>query len=132
MTATPAVPIAICPQFPSSTTWFRSFPIWEPVPEQNLNLAPQLGVTWDPWSNGKTVIRAGIGLFYENVIFNNVLFDRPLRLRSGAFLQFPLACLFGTPQPVPVPGGNITLPNQVCNETIGEAGSAIAAFQQMY
>ncbi len=121
----PAIPELnnLVPQFPN---------LGAAVPEQNLNLAPQLGVTWDPWSNGKTVIRAGIGLFYENVIFNNVLFDRPLRLRSGAFLQFPLACLFGTPQPVPVPGGNITLPNQVCNETIGEAGSAIAAFQQMY
>jgi outer membrane receptor protein involved in Fe transport len=36
------------------------------VHQPNLNFAPQLGLAWDPNKNGKTVIRAGIGLFYEN------------------------------------------------------------------
>src|SRR5581483_2467515 len=72
------------------------------VKQANLNFAPQLGLAWDPKSNGKTVIRAGIGLFYENVIWNNVLFDRPLRLQTGAFNAVTSACFRGQPQPVPV------------------------------
>ena len=74
--------------------------------QPNLNFAPQLGIAWDPYSNGKTVVRAGAGLYYENVIFNNVLFDRPLRLQNGAFLQTPLACHGGNAQAVPVTVGN--------------------------
>jgi len=78
------------------------------VNQPNLNFAPQVGLAWDPMKNGKTVIRAGAGLYYENVIYNNVLFDRPLRLKTGAFNQVTLACLGGSPQPVPVNTGTIT------------------------
>src|SRR5580700_2414168 len=78
-----------------------------PVNQPNLNLAPQLGVAWDPRGTGKTVIRAGIGLFYENAIWNNVAFDAPDREATGAFGQFPTACNgVGVPQPVPIPGGS--------------------------
>jgi Carboxypeptidase regulatory-like domain/TonB dependent receptor-like, beta-barrel len=93
------------------------------------NFAPQLGVAWDPTGNGKTVIRAGAGLFYENVIFNNVLFDRPLRLASGAFLQFPVPCVFGQALPVSIPGGTVSPPSALCNETVGQAAPGLAAFQ---
>lgn len=29
------------------------------------NVAPRLGLTWDPWSDGKTVFRASGGIFYD-------------------------------------------------------------------
>jgi hypothetical protein len=55
------------------------------VRQDNNNFAPQVGFAWDPWKNGKTVIRAGAGMFYENQIFNNVLFSRPGYLQKGLF-----------------------------------------------
>src|SRR5580693_2179195 len=43
------------------------------VSQPNFNFAPQMGFAWDPWGgktrDGKTAIRGGIGLFYENAIW---------------------------------------------------------------
>ena len=113
-----------------------------PVKQPNKNFAPQLGVIWDPKGNGRTSVRGGIGLYYENVIFNNVLFDRPLREKTGAFLQSPTACYGYAAQPVSVPSGTITLDSvegldpatgkSYCAETIGQAANALAAFQTAY
>ena len=55
------------------------------VHQPNLNFAPQVGIAWDPKKNGKTVIRAGGGIYYENTVWNNVLFDAPARLQTGLF-----------------------------------------------
>ncbi len=122
-----------------------AFPGWgNAVRQPNSNFAPQLGIAWDPRSNGKTVVRAGIGLYFENVIWNNVLFDRPLRERTGAFLQSPLACLFGQDQPIPIsPTQNITVTSvegadptsptgTYCNDTLANSAAALAAFQSTY
>ncbi len=113
------------------------------VRQPNRNFAPQLGLAWDPSSNGKTVVRAGAGLYYENVIYNNVLFDRPLRERNGAFLQTPAACFAGNAEPIPTTVGNISVdsvqgsdPNSpngsYCGDTIGNSAAALAAFQNTY
>lgn len=109
-----------------------------PVKQANDNFAPQLGIAWDPWKSGKTVLRGGIGLYYENIIWNNVLFDRPLRLQNGAFLAYPTACSSGTAEPVATNTGFITAPAGVCSDSsgnpisIGEAAPAIAAFQKAF
>ncbi len=101
------------------------------VAQPNANFAPQLGFAWDPSKNGKTVVRGGIGLFYENVIWNNVLFDRPARLQTGAFNAVTSACLGGAAQQVPVSSGTIS-PVGICgnNVHVGDVIPQIMSFWQ--
>ncbi|HEV2387141.1 MAG TPA: carboxypeptidase-like regulatory domain-containing protein [Candidatus Acidoferrales bacterium] len=101
------------------------------INQPNHNFGPQLGIAWDPTGSGKTVIRAGAGIYYENAIFNNVLFDRPARLQKGLFFGTGLACIFGSAVPVPVPGGGSLTPN-FCGQSIGAAANQIAAFQKAF
>jgi hypothetical protein len=112
------------------------------VKQPDQNWAPQLGFAWDPLKDGKTSIRGGIGLFFENAIWNNVLFDGPYREPTGAFLQYPGACAApGSPSSIPIPGGFLTpssgTPDSVCGTSsggslIGNALPAILALQQQY
>jgi hypothetical protein len=55
------------------------------VRQPNLDFGPKAGFAYDYKGNGKTVIRGGAGLYFENNIFNNILFDRPARLTTGLF-----------------------------------------------
>jgi hypothetical protein len=43
---------------------------------ESLRLAPRAGVSWNPFPNGGTVVRAGFGLFYDRVPLNVYSFDR--------------------------------------------------------
>jgi hypothetical protein len=55
------------------------------VRQPNTDFGPKVGFAYDIKGDGKTVIRGGLGVYYENNIFNNVLFDRPARLATGLF-----------------------------------------------
>jgi hypothetical protein len=124
-----------------------------PVRQPNHNFGPQLGIAWDPRKDSKTVIRAGIGVFYENAIWNNVEFDRPERLATGAFLATPEPCSNGVGSIVPLPNGtseylggvDSTTASNICSSLIGAtlgAGTGnctgmtttqcLAAFQTTY
>jgi len=122
--------------------------VGDKVQQPDGNLAPQAGIAWDPGKNGKTVIRAGVGLYYENVIWNNVLFDRPGRLASGGFLSFPAACSGGSALPVPFANGSNqpvlqSAPVGACGDASGNlvplgdgspgtAAALLAGFQQQF
>lgn len=107
------------------------------VRQPNLDFAPQLGFAWDPSGKGKTSARGGIGLFYENVIFDNSGFDLLNRAPRGAFVQIATACNgTATPLAVPIPGG--VLQPTFCGTSaggpraIGSVASQVAAFQKQY
>jgi len=109
----------------------------DPVRQPNKNIGGSLGIAWDPWKNGKTIIRAGSGIYYENGVFNNILFDRPGRLPAGLFNQVQEVC---------TQNGVLTLPNgtkvtsvngkdiltQICEQPIGSVANDIAALQTQY
>ncbi len=108
------------------------------VNQPNKNFGPQVGIAWSPDKSRKTVIRAGGGLYYENAVWNNVLFDRPVRLQQGLFLGLAFVC----------PSGSLTLPgnpvlvtqvnghpiSQDCSSFIGDPNvlTDALALQQQY
>ncbi|HEY1656734.1 MAG TPA: carboxypeptidase-like regulatory domain-containing protein [Candidatus Sulfotelmatobacter sp.] len=86
------------------------------------DFAPQVGVAWDVTGSGKTVLRAGGGLFYENSIWNNVLFDSPARIPQGIFSATPLVCGGGVASPFPWPSN----PGPAGSSVAGGAGVVVA------
>ena len=113
------------------------------------SFGPQVGFAWDVSGRGKTVIRGGGGLFFENSVWNNVLFDSPARIPKGIFAYTPLVCAGGGANPFNWPGdpgavgasvaggaGTVTGANQVtpnfCGETISTAAPEILALSAAF
>lgn len=110
------------------------------------NFSPQIGFAWDLRGDGKTVIRAGGGLYYETNIINNVYFDRPLNLPPGLGNDTPILaagtpvlldpatgrCLFDVTNYNATPGnctGGVRLLGQPLKNVIAAAQNIQAAFQ---
>lgn len=106
----------------------------DPVRNPGHNFAPNFGFAWDPFNTGKMVVRGGIGLYYENSIFNNNLFDRPGRLAQGLFLSTQVPCANGTVgQNFSFPGSTPTPDvSGICGQPIGTQATALAQLQAAF
>ncbi len=108
----------------------------EGIPRDYKNVAPRFGLAWDPAGNGKTVIRAGYGMFYDHpllaVAFDSVTADggRSVQLLSTG--GTPSACGL-LPAPAPsVCGNGLDSPANLNGSSIFQgvlnAGSIYPAF----
>jgi hypothetical protein len=57
----------------------KALGVIEGIPRQYKDIAPRFGLAWDPTGDGKTVVRAGYGLFYDHpllaIAFDSVTAD---------------------------------------------------------
>ena len=72
-----------------------------------LNIAPRIGATWSPFRNGRTTLRAGVGLFYD--WYDAQTYEQTLRVdgtrQSEIAIRNP-----GFPNPyLTVPGSAVTV-----------------------
>jgi len=51
-----------------------AFNVVEGIPVDKNNLAPRFALAWDPWGNGRTVVRMGYGFFFDHPLLA-VAFD---------------------------------------------------------
>ncbi len=108
----------------------------QPVRQPNENYGALLGAVYDPTGGGKTVIRAGAGLYYDDSVLNNVLGDRISRVPNALLLNRVGLC----------PNGSLTLADgttitaidgktiatQVCGQPIGSVAQNVADLQSLY
>jgi len=106
------------------------------IVQPNFDFAPQVGFAYS-LGNGKTVIRAGVGVFRENNVFNAVQFDTPFKLQKGLFNDYSHTLCGGTYK-FSMPGeGVITSFNgetlqAICQEPLSTSADKIVALQKAY
>jgi hypothetical protein len=90
--------VEFTPVFPantaSSTAAEAALGIVEGIPQDSNNIAPRIGLAWQPTKDGKTVVRASYGIFYDHPLLA-LAFDSAVA--DGT--QAPQLAFFGTGTP---------------------------------
>lgn len=95
------------------------------INQPKLDFAPQAGIIWDPFKKGRTSLRAGAGIFYDDVLLTVTLFDRTLRIPAGLGNTY-LELTGGQ-----VPGTNVDV-SSLFGQPIGNVVDQALAAQQAY
>ncbi|HWN75824.1 MAG TPA: TonB-dependent receptor, partial [Candidatus Udaeobacter sp.] len=116
----------------------KQFGIVEGIPRDYNNVAPRIGLAWDPKGDGKTVIRAGYGLFYDHpllaIAFDATTADggRSVQLLSigGAASACGIVSAAQAPAGYNTCGGNLDTPGNLNGSSIFQG--ALNAFPSMF
>jgi hypothetical protein len=92
----------------------QQFPSDGTIPDDKKMWQPRLGISWDPWDDGKTVARATWGIFYGRVPALNLASSRSTNGSVGqTIFRASFFRNFGGPLPPAYP--NLIPPSQIGN-----------------
>ncbi len=106
------------------------------VHQPYANFGPQAGIAFSPGAHN-TVVRAGIGIFYESDVFNNTLNARASLLQKGLFNDSSHLLCQGTTTFLLPNGTQLTSVDGIdfgtlCSESIAQSAPHFIHLQQQY
>lgn len=116
----------------------KQFGVVEGIPRDYNNVAPRIGIAWDPKGDGKTVIRAGYGLFYDHpllaIAFDSTTADGGRSVQLLSIGGTPSACGIVSAAQAPAGyntcGGNLDSPANLNGSSIFQG--ALNALPNMF
>jgi hypothetical protein len=118
------------PATPINAAAEQALGVTEGIPRQYKDIAPRFGLAWDPWGDGKTVIRSGFGLFFDHpllaIAFDSVTADGGRSVQLLAAGGNPSACGLVTT----VCGGGLDSPTNLNGSSIFQG--VLNALPNMY